>query len=187
MGQAFDAEGVLLGDATGATKREVFDKLSGAHPDAEEIRVRSLRSRIEELEGPVYKTGDDMVELPLGPRLEQIARTCHEVNREYCRSLGDLSQPSWEGAPDWQRLSARAGVRAILEDPTTTPEQSHEGWLALKKADGWVYGPVKNPDRKEHPCMLPYAELSLDQRLKDSLFGAVVRSFIPVVEGGSNA
>jgi hypothetical protein len=107
-----------------------------------------------------------------------IARVCHEVNRAYCAALGDHSQGAWEDAPEWQRVSAVAGVNAIIANPLTTPEQSHEGWLSQKVADGWVYGPVKNADAKEHPCMVPYAELPPAQRVKDHLFGAVVRSLL---------
>ena len=41
---------------------------------------------------------------------EQIARVCHEVNRAYCRAIGDESQPAWEDAPDWQQRSAVLGT-----------------------------------------------------------------------------
>ena len=103
-----------------------------------------------------------------------IARVAHEVNRAYCADHGDMSQPPWETAPVWQ--SAESGVRAILADPTTTPEQSHEGWTAVKVADGWVYGPVKDADAKTHPCLVPYSELPPEQRAKDAIFGGVVRA-----------
>ena len=106
---------------------------------------------------------------------EKIARIAHEVNRAYCGAIGDHSQPPWDEAPQWQRDSAIAGVRAHMKGGLT-PEQSHESWLAHKRADGWKYGPVKNPEKKEHPCCVPYAELPLEQRVKDYLFGAVVAS-----------
>lgn len=114
--------------------------------------------------------------------VERIARVCHEVNRAYCISQGDTSQPTWEDAPEWQRASAIAGVAAIIAKPDTTPEQSHEGWMAQKEADGWTYGAVKDADLKTHPCFVPYNELPIAQRTKDYLFGAVVRSlaFSPV-------
>lgn len=47
MGQAFDRDGNVLGEAYGDTKREVFDKLMAQHRDAAEIRIRSLGSCIE--------------------------------------------------------------------------------------------------------------------------------------------
>ncbi|MCP3995059.1 MAG: hypothetical protein GY722_08335 [bacterium] len=108
--------------------------------------------------------------------VREIARVCHEVNRGYCQALGDNSHPSWEDAPDWQKESAIQGVHNILNFPGTTPEESHESWLAEKEADGWKYGEKKDPAAKTHPCFVPYGDLPLDQRAKDYIFGAVVRS-----------
>lgn len=42
MGQAFDRDGQVLGEAFGETKREVFDKLTAQHADAHELRIKSL-------------------------------------------------------------------------------------------------------------------------------------------------
>ena len=33
-------------------------------------------------------------------KIELIAKVCHDVNRAYCKSVGDDSQVSWEDAPD---------------------------------------------------------------------------------------
>lgn len=105
---------------------------------------------------------------------EACARAAHEANRAYCCALGDASQPSWETAPEWQRSSAMKGVTGALAG--NTPEQSHEGWLAEKIATGWVYGPVKDPEAKQHPCMVTYADLPPAQRAKDAVFIAVVKA-----------
>lgn len=107
---------------------------------------------------------------------DQIARVAHEVNRAYCRSIGDMSQPSWEDAPDWQRSSAINGVVFTLANPEAPPSASHESWLAEKRAAGWSYGPVKDPEKKEHPCFVPYEALPPEQRTKDYLFQGVVRA-----------
>lgn len=45
MGEAFDRSGNVLGQASGATKQEVFDALNKAHGDAAEIRIRSIETR----------------------------------------------------------------------------------------------------------------------------------------------
>lgn len=103
-----------------------------------------------------------------------IARACHEVNRVYCQALGDTSQPPWEEAPEWQQNSAVLGVRTRLEWPTLTPREMHEGWSAQKLRDGWKWGPVKDVVKKEHPCLVPFEELSAEQQAKDTLFSAVV-------------
>lgn len=103
-----------------------------------------------------------------------IARVAHEANKAYCESIGDNSQVSWGVAPQWQRDSAIAGVQAHLDNPDMTPEQSHESWLAVKEADGWVYGEVKDADNKTHPCCVPYGELPSKQQVKDKLFSSIV-------------
>lgn len=108
--------------------------------------------------------------------IESIAKTCHEVNRAYCKSLGDHSQPSWEDAQEWQKQSAINGVRFHLENPNAGPSASHESWLAEKERDGWKYGPMKNPETKEHPCFVAYDELPCEQQAKDALFISVVHA-----------
>ena len=107
---------------------------------------------------------------------EDIARVAHEVNRAYCQSLGDNSQLAWEEAPAWQKDSALSGVSLHLFNPDAGPEASHESWMAQKLAEGWTYGPVKNPDAKEHPCLVPFADLQRDQQAKDFIFRAVVHA-----------
>lgn len=107
-------------------------------------------------------------------QVEAITRVCHEANRAYCASIGDLSQPAWDEAPEWQRSSAMNGVRGHLDGTITSPRESHEAWLAEKAATGWTYGPVKDAEKKEHPCFVPYDELPVVQQRKDALFAAVV-------------
>ena len=107
---------------------------------------------------------------------EQIARVCHEANRGYCDAIGDSSQKPWRDAEQWQRDSAIKGVEFALSNPDATASSQHDAWLADKFKDGWKYGPVKDPSKKEHPCCVPYDELPESQRLKDSLFKAVVAS-----------
>lgn len=119
--------------------------------------------------------------------IEQTAKVCHEANRAYCETLGDNSQPSWENAPDWQKDSARDGVRfhfAHFEKFATvgSPGASHLKWLQQKQAEGWKFGPVKDPAKKEHPCFVPYDQLPLDQRRKDYIFAAICEAFAMALE-----
>lgn len=108
-------------------------------------------------------------------QIEVCAAAAHMANRAYCFAIGDTSQPTWQDAPEWAKASARNGVIGVLVNGNT-PRQSHESWLAEKEATGWKYGPVKNPDAKEHPCFVPYDELPPAQRLKDDVFGDTVRA-----------
>lgn len=115
--------------------------------------------------------------------IQSIARLCHEVNRAYCVSLGDLSQLPWEMAPDWQRQSSVNGVALAVQNPDATPETMHEAWMLAKQNDGWRYGASKDPLRKQHPCMVPYDKLPPAQRAKDHIFLALVRAINPETVG----
>ena len=108
--------------------------------------------------------------------VEKIARVAHEVNRAYCEALGDFSQPAWKDAPGWQIESAVVGVKMHIENPDAGPEASHESWMKQKKADGWVYGEVKDPEKKTHPCLVPFHDLPVEQQVKDYLFRGVVHA-----------
>jgi len=110
--------------------------------------------------------------------IDGIAKVCHEANRAYCQTIGDDSQPTWETAPEWQRLSAINGVKFTRDNPSAPPSASHDSWLEEKRAAGWKYGPVKNPEAREHPCFVPYDELPPEQRAKDALFQAVARALL---------
>ncbi len=109
-------------------------------------------------------------------QIEAVAHATHEANRAYCVAVGDTSQPSWSDAPEWQRSSAVNGVKGVLSG--NTPEQSHESWLKEKRDTGWEYGPVKDPETKQHPCFVPYAELPPEQKAKDHVFVGVARAMI---------
>ena len=47
--------------------------------------------------------------------------------------------------------------------------------MASRIAEGWVWGPVKDFDKKTHPCLIPYSKLPLEQQRKDAIFQGVVR------------
>ena len=105
-----------------------------------------------------------------------IARVCHQVNKAYCEALGDFSQPDWEKAPEWQRESAILGVELHVDHPDAGPQASHESWFTQKVKDGWKYGEIKDPEKMEHPCLVPFAELPPAQQAKDFIFQAIVRA-----------
>lgn len=147
----------------------LFDQKKGedlAHKEAYAMAVNKLW----ELEG--YRLYQSL--LTSDP--DQIARVAHQVNKAYCEALGDFSQPDWEAAPAWQRDSARKGVELHLSG-NHGPEASHASWMAQKLAEGWQYGPEKNPETKEHPCLVSFDRLSREQQAKDFIFRGVVHAF----------
>ena len=148
---------------------ENFDEDLGrkvAIDDAE----KKARDALWKLEGYRLKT------TLAGCSIAEIARVAHEINRAYCAALGDDSQPAWEDAPEWQKDSAMNGVNFHSDNPSAGPEASHESWMSEKELEGWVFGEVKDPEAKTHPCMVPFADLPTEQKAKDYLFRAVVHA-----------
>lgn len=119
-------------------------------------------------------------------KTEYIAKICHQANKAYCESIGDFSQHSWEAAPFEIKASAVDGVEYRLANPKATPKDMHDNWLATKKEQGWVYGEKKNEELKQHPCMVPYADLPEAQKLKDELFSEIVNVFAATMKETKN-
>jgi hypothetical protein len=106
---------------------------------------------------------------------EEIAQVTHEANRVIQLIQGDPApSPHWDDAPPWQRDSAVDGVRNALDGVTS--EESHENWVKFKAELGWVYGEAKNEMAKTHPCLVSYAGLPPEQKIKDHLFLAIVKA-----------
>jgi hypothetical protein len=110
-----------------------------------------------------------------------VARLCHELNREWCDSCGDASQLTWNNAAPWQRESAIRGVQHVLDNPDDDDASQHDAWMRDKLAAGWTHGPVKDEVAKTHPCLVPYAELPEEQRIKDTLFRGLVKLLQPYI------
>jgi hypothetical protein len=108
------------------------------------------------------------------------AEAAHEMNRIYCESHGDTSQNSWRETEDSIRQSAISGVEVALRG--ATPKQQHEAWSSFKVSQGWKYGEVKDLEKKEHPCLIPYEQLSVEQQKKDSLYISTVTAMFNALQ-----
>jgi len=132
-----------------------------------------------------FETGDDCTfDTSISPQFAitndeviKIARVCHEVNKAYCEAIGDKSQKHWGLAEDWQKESSINGINYFLKNKDCSPEDIHRAWCKQKIADGWSYGKVKDPDNKQHPCLVDYNSLPFEQQVKDQLWLAIVKSY----------
>ncbi|HEC66441.1 MAG TPA: hypothetical protein ENI23_14235 [bacterium] len=115
-------------------------------------------------------------------KIEELARIIHEVNRLYCMSHMDMSQLPWSRAPEWQKESMIAGVILHLEDEDITAEKSHESWMARKVNEGWVYGEIKDVEKKTHPDLVPFDQLPEEERFKDTIVKTIMDLFRSQVE-----
>jgi len=136
-------------------------------------------------------------QLLFGGTFETLARAFHEdyVRNESAKGLTPLENPSmvpWEELPEHLRDSNReaaANIRTKLDaiscDITVTggwdvhpfefsPEElelmarmEHERWAEEKLREGWRYGPTRDDARKAHPSLVPWSELSEEEKDKD--------------------
>ena len=56
-----------------------------------------------------------------------------------------------------------------LPDTLTALKESlaknvHEVWAEGRLTKGWKYGPVRDEVKKEHPCLVPYEELTEEEK-----------------------
>lgn len=117
-----------------------------------------------------------MSEMQLRTLEMKIAECAHNMNRLYCEQLGDFTHKSWEHCPQDLKASVIEGVKQIMVNPELSPEDSHSLWMQRKLDEGWRFNPHKSVQHKTHPCMVEYEKLPLMHRMKDVIFGAVVRS-----------
>lgn len=99
----------------------------------------------------------------------------------YCPSGHHLSYGESEAAQERKKREEADGVRKIADGQIRSPEESHHAWSDLKINEGWRYGPVKDPAKREHPCLVPYDELPPEQRAKDRIFFVVVSSLLAII------
>lgn len=123
--------------------------------------------------------------------LVMIAHACHERNRQVCIQNGEENvAPVWEEYDDELKETTINGVIFTLEKLRENelrerpiplnhiiPQQAkdnHINWMKDKVKAGWVYGEVKDFDKKTHPCMVDYDKLPKVQQMKDFVFIAEV-------------
>lgn len=109
---------------------------------------------------------------------EAIAVVVHAAIKAWNEAHGDFSLKDWNEAEQWQRDSTFQMIDDILLHQQPDAEQVHNLWMQKKLADGWVYGEIKSSEKKTHPCLVPFSQLSDFERKKDSLVKAIVSSLI---------
>jgi len=124
---------------------------------------------------------------------ETIAAAIHETWRELSHTQGWSMQPHLdrpfveldEAAKDDNRAAASrmgevlaTGGLALSNDPTKPEtglpanlepmaEAEHNGWMAQRAQAGWSWAATRDDAAKHHPSMLPYVQLSEQEKEKD--------------------
>lgn len=70
-------------------------------------------------------------------------------------------------------MTDRVDTSGVELDPGLTAlgdvlaAQVHDAWVALRQADGWVYGPLRDDELKRHPCLVSYEALPDSEKAYD--------------------
>lgn len=145
-----------------------------------------LEDRIKELEQQLagarvnlrVRRDEELVAAESSHRLLRVAKACHEANRVLTAFITDVPmQPSWDRCGIDMQESCAKGVLFALNNPNATPEDQHDAWMKERLEQGWVFGKVKDTEKKTHPALRPYTELSEGVKLKDAVFRAIVGAF----------
>lgn len=107
---------------------------------------------------------------------KDIARLCYELNKTYCHWLGESPRSSWEEASEVEKQSCLNGVVNALDNDVTF-EENHKYWMDLMLNNGWVYHPVRDDEKKQHPWLVPYKSLPKEQKFKIDIFVHAVDCF----------
>lgn len=54
--------------------------------------------------------------------------------------------------------------KELLELTEKIAENVHENWSQGRIADGWTYGEARDDEKKTTPCLVPYSELSDEEK-----------------------
>lgn len=65
---------------------------------------------------------------------------------------------------DTKNIQLSKELNSLVEEMS---KNVHEVWSAGRMKDGWTYGEERNDAEKKHPCLVPYEELSEEEKEYD--------------------
>ena len=183
---SFDENGVeKLQGWTGSinTKKgidEWFDRF-GRHHEAqghELVRLSKRKNGIWKIDGENIAPEEFLNNRKKRKQMKinlEIAKICHQVNRDYCINEQLEAPPKWDDLPEYVQESIVAGVAEVIADPKVTPTQIHQMWCDYKEKEGWKYALNKDLELKTHPNLVPFKDLDDLEKRKDVLFIRTVK------------
>jgi len=90
---------------------------------------------------------------------------CHAMWCSYQMGCGQ----DYNLLPDENDLASRRdAIDAFIKNPELTPSDNHDNWMAYRLSQGWVYGEVKDKEKKTHPDLVPFGDLPTVEQGKDT-------------------
>ena len=67
----------------------------------------------------------------------------------------------------------------LLELTEILARHVHETWVRMRLDEGWTLGPRRDDDRREHPCLIAYAELpDIEKEIDRQVTPATLKAII---------
>jgi hypothetical protein len=112
---------------------------------------------------------------PIGSLAERRAIFVYEGARMQAAAVAAPVVPEPWTERDQAFRDQFVNVIAMMTGPDrkSSPEELHNDWIRAYEAMGWRYGPVRDPEAKTHPDMVPFADLEQREQDKDAVFVAL--------------
>lgn len=68
------------------------------------------------------------------------------------------------------------------EETETMARVEHIRWSWEKRLNGWIYGPVKDDNRKTHPSLIPFEQLTESEKEKDRELVRLIPAFLQDID-----
>ena len=65
---------------------------------------------------------------------------------------------------DTSDIQLPEGLNVLIEQMA---KNVHEVWAQSRMEQGWTYGPERNDQLKQHPCLVPYEQLPEEEKAYD--------------------
>lgn len=65
---------------------------------------------------------------------------------------------------DTSKIELPKELDALVE---SISKNVHEVWAQTRISQGWSYGPERNDELKQHPCLVPYEQLPEEEKVYD--------------------
>lgn len=105
---------------------------------------------------------------PVGEPWEQLSRNFREANRRSAEHLWvKLRAVGWK--QPFPQLPSRAQAEALIQgNEELLSRMEKQRWNADRYLNGWVYGPVRDNNRRIHNLLVPWEDLDALQQSKDT-------------------
>ena len=148
------------GELTGDEVKEWYeDRWKGEIPDhTVVIKAYNLIEQTVEIYNP-----DSLKEMDVYPVSRFL--DAWKDSKNYLVTINQKDMKTYEPKPiDLTSIELPEELNELRE---ALAENAHDVWAVERMAQGWTYGPKRDDDKKETPCMVPYSQLPESEKKFD--------------------